>query len=346
MPRPACGRSTWWARSLIAAAAAAAGCGGSGPSGVSASQACADLASARCNQRSMCSSLAAGGGPGASLVRVYGDLATCLEREALACRNGLGAPQTGNSPARVEACVAAYPTYSCQDFFDNNPPADCAVTGARPSAATCTFNGQCASGYCQGVKTSGCGACADPPAAGADCSASTCWHNQRCVAATATCQAVVSLNGACDGAHPCDNGLACVGATATAAGACQTAATTPGAACGAGMPACDNTLGLFCAGAAGAKTCAAITLVGAGMPCGTLADGTRADCRAGDCYTATGPANGATMGTCQAAVRETDADPRCDTALGPGCLPPARCLLTGAGTAGTCVVPTAALCPP
>ena len=321
----------------------AASCGGS--SGTSAQQACQDLATARCNERSTCSSLPGATGPGASLVRVYGDLATCLRREQLACQNGLAAPQTGNSPAKVEMCVKEFATYSCQDFFDSNPPADCASTGSRANATTCTFNGQCVSGYCQGTKTGVCGVCADAPMPGADCTGSTCGHNQRCVAADSTCETVLSLNGACDPTHPCDNGLACVGATATATGTCQTAGSMVGAPCGAGMPACDNALGLYCGGPNGAKTCMALTFVTDGMPCGLLADLTRADCIGGDCYTASGLATGTATGTCKQDVTESSPNPACDTTLGPGCLAPARCVLTaGGGTAGVCVVPVASMC--
>lgn len=319
------------------------GCGGT--SGPSIQQACMDVATARCTERSTCSSLAGATGPGASLIRVYGDMPTCLSREALACTNGLAAPRTGNSPAKVELCVKAFATYSCQDFFDSNPPADCAVTGSLANATTCTFNGQCTSGYCQGTKTSACGVCADPPVAGADCTGSSCGHNQRCVAASSTCQAVLSLNGACDATHPCDNGLACVGATTTATGTCQTAGAALGAACGAGMPACDGSLGLYCGGPNGAKTCMAIAFVGDGMPCGLLADGTRADCIGGDCYAATGLATGSNLGTCKADASETAANPACDTVLGPGCLAPARCVLAeGGGTTGICKVPVASMC--
>jgi hypothetical protein len=268
-----------------------------------------------------------------------------MQREALACQNGLAAPATGNSPATVEMCVKEFATFSCQDFFDNNPPVDCSVTGSRAAGATCTFNGQCQSGYCQGAKTSVCGACAAPPAAGADCSDSTCWHNQRCVSPELVCGAVVAMNGACDATHPCDNGLTCLGDTATTMGSCVTATTALGAPCGGGMAGCDNTLGLYCGGAAGAKTCMPMAMVEAGMPCGTLPDGTRAACKAGDCFTATGPATAAQMGTCKAEVLESATDPSCDTLLGPGCLPPARCVVSGAGTAGTCMVPVASMCP-
>jgi hypothetical protein len=314
-------------------------------SGPDSGQACMDVAAARCNQRSACSLLSGDTGPGASVKHVYGDMATCVRREALICQNGLAAPQTGNSPAKVELCVSEIPTQSCQEYFDNNPPSDCAITGARAGGATCTFNGQCQSGYCRGLKNSVCGACADPPGPGADCADSICWHGQRCIATTMTCAAVVSLNGACDAANPCDSGLACTGTTATAMGTCQPAGATTGVPCGATNAACDNALGLYCAGPIGAKTCTEMTFVGDGMPCGALADGTRAECIAGDCYAATGLAGIGAMGTCRAAALETAANPQCDTVLGPGCLPPARCVVSGSDSSGTCVVPTAAACP-
>ncbi|HMF44294.1 MAG TPA: hypothetical protein VKQ32_26660 [Polyangia bacterium] len=328
------------AYSLVAAAVLTglAGCGSSGPT---ADSACADLAAKRCTQRSMCSALPGSNDPGASLVRTYGDMATCKSREALACRNGMAAKGTGNSPSKAESCVAAFGTYTCQDFFDNNPPAACAVTGTLANASPCTFNGQCQSGYCQGTKNSMCGACADSPAAGADCSTSTCGHNQRCVAQDQTCEDVVSMGGACDATHPCDNGLACFGDTATTMGTCEPAGTNVGAACGGGtMPGCDNTLGLYCAGATGSKTCAAITFVGDGMPCGLMSDGTRVGCKAGECFTATGVVGNSDMGTCKADV---DAPNACDTMLGPRCLAPARCV-TGGGNSGTCIIPTGTLC--
>jgi hypothetical protein len=317
---------------------------GSNTSGPSIQQACQDLAQARCDKRSSCTMLAGANGPGASLVRVYGDMATCLQRELTACENGLMAPQTGNSPTKVEACVKAFATFSCQDFFDSNPPADCAITGARANVTTCTFNGQCQSGYCQGAKSNVCGACADPPSPGADCTDSSCGHNQRCVAANSTCQAVVPLNGACDGTHPCDSGLVCVGNTATTMGACQNAGSMVGVACGGAqsLPGCDNALGLYCGGPNGSKTCMTFAFVGNGMPCGGLADGTRVDCIGGDCYTTTGLATGTTMGTCKADSADGQA---CDTVLGPGCVTPARCVIPAGGTtAGTCIVPVASMC--
>src|SRR5579862_3583374 len=111
-----------------------ASCGSSEPS---ADTACSDLAKVRCAKRTSCSN-------GASITSVYGDMSTCLAREQLSCTVGLAAPQTGNSPTKVEECVAAYPGFSCADFFSNNPPAACIATGQKPMNASCAVAGQCA----------------------------------------------------------------------------------------------------------------------------------------------------------------------------------------------------------
>ena len=77
--------------------------------------------------------------------------------------------------------------------------------------------------------------------------------------------------------------------------------------------------------------------------CGTLPDGSRAECINADCFTATGPAAATdTNATCVAQAADGAG---CDTQLGPLCLTPARCVTSGIGaTSGTCVVPSATLC--
>ena len=69
-------------RTLIVCLCLAA-CGGD--NGPSADQACADVAQARCNLRSMCTS-------GVGVTRNYGDMNTCIAREKVNCLDGLGAP--------------------------------------------------------------------------------------------------------------------------------------------------------------------------------------------------------------------------------------------------------------
>jgi hypothetical protein len=79
---------------------------------------------------------------------------------------------------------------------------------------------------------------------------------------------------------------------------------------------------------------------GDGAACGTMADGSFAQCIKGDCYTSTGPAAANMTGTCKADAADGAA---CDVALGPNCTTPARCVPTS-GTAGTCVVPLGSSC--
>jgi hypothetical protein len=271
---------------------------------------------------------------------------TCLAREKLTCMDALVAPSTGNSPALVEKCVAEFVAYTCADFGDNNPPADCAPTGGRALDGACTFNGQCASGFCAKTKDTVCGTCAAAPVAGDSCVASNCGHDQVCVsnATGSLCQIRGALMAACDAGHPCGTGLSCVGANATTMvmGTCMGALNMVGAACGATLPGCDNTLGLHCGGPAGTgKTCLMTTLVGNGAPCGTMGDGSFVQCTQGDCYSATGLIDAGQQGTCKADAPDGAG---CDTVLGPACTPPARCITAAAGSAGVCTIPLASTC--
>jgi hypothetical protein len=354
-------------------AVAAIGCGSSG-SGSSIATACADVAQARCNETSECSLDDGDTGTGFSLLANYGDKATCVARQTLNCTNALNAPDNGNNPTQVGKCVAALQGILCAAVFDNQPPAACTPTGPRASGSPCTFNGQCMTGYCNGTKTSVCGTCGAAPAAGDDCSDSTCANGARCVAATTECQVALSSGGVCDSGHPCDRGLSCMGQNdkTMTTGICQTASTEVGAACGGTtLPGCDSTQGLYCGGPNGAKTCLRVIYPGyngtvgtdagatpndaaapdggvasptpAGTLCGLFADGARSGCVAGECYTATGVATGSDFGACKPFAADNGP---CDTSVGPGCMFPARCVVSvDGGTAGTCVVPVASMCP-
>jgi hypothetical protein len=311
-------------------------CGQITPAGVSPVKACTDLAQAVCMKRASCTN-------GAGILRANGDMTTCVSREELMCSTALAAPDTGNNPDMVEKCVAAYATYSCTDFLNGNPPAPCAPAGARPVNAACTFNGQCASAFCGRSKNSNCGVCAAAPAPGDACGSSNCGHNQTCTAVSMVCAVFGGAGAMCGNDAPCGAGLNCEGANASTAtmGTCQAAATTPGTACGAGTAGCDPTVGLFCGGVAGSKTCKMTAFVGDGAPCGLMSDGTRAGCQAGDCYATGRLAGVAEVGTCKAFAADGAA---CDAMLGPTCMSPARCEPTGDGGAGVCTVPDATTC--
>ena len=311
---------------------------------VSADKACTDLAQAQCEKRVGCTDSI--DPAGVNIERTFGDMTVCLAREKLGCMDNLAASGTGSSPARVETCVDAFPTYACADFLGANPPAVCAPTGSRTAGQPCTFNAQCDSGFCANNKNAICGICAPSPAPGDPCALSNCGHDQICVATTTLCQNRGDVGSLCDASHPCGVELACAGLTGATAGTCHAAVTIQGDPClGATLPGCQGNLGLACLGPAGSKTCTRITFVGAGEAGGTLADGSRSDCLGGDCITPTGPAAATDLGTCQVKV---DAGAACDTNLGPDCLAPARCVPTAAvgtsGTVGTCQMPIAASC--
>jgi hypothetical protein len=325
----------------ISSLALALGCGSSGPS---ADDACSKFAQAECAKLQSCSNAVVA--DGVIILRNYDSLDqgaySCLTRVKNDCTNRLKAPGNGNNPTLTEQCAAAYATLSCQDFFDNVPAAGCAPAGPRANGQQCAVAGQCASAYCSGNKTAVCGVCGDPPAAGSSCAASVCDHDQVCNAYSQLCMANIATGAACDGADAnqvnCESGLTCSGTVGSKT--CVTGGASEGTACGGTGPLCLRFQGLGCEGPVGSKVCTAVALVGDSQPCGTLADGTRADCLAGECYTATGLAQVTELGTCK--QQAADGSP-CDTVLGPTCYSGARCVTT-VGSAGVCTVPDVTSC--
>ena len=318
-------------RTLIVCLCLAA-CGGD--NGPSADQACADVAQARCNLRSMCTS-------GVGVTRNYGDMNTCIAREKVNCLDGLGAPSTGNTAMAVEACARVLPTQACSDFFLNNTPPQCLVTGKIAAGGACAFSGQCATTLCLIPDNVACGTCQAQPAAGASCATTGCGRGLSCDNRTMMCVVPGTMGAMCSSSAPCATGFSCVGATATTMGACMPAGTTVGATCdprARTAAGCEGAIGLYCN--AMTMKCAMEAFAAANASCGTsTADGTVTACSAsGQCVGAT-----ATMlGTCKAPAADGAA---CDLTNGPPCLAPARCV-TGGGTAttGTCQLNDAAMC--
>jgi len=312
-------------------------CGDVTPPPLSAMQACADLAQAMCAKRAACTN-------GAGITRTNGDMATCLTEEQQMCTLALAAPDTGGSPTNTKKCVAAIGGWSCTDFLNGAPPVACTPAGSRAMGAPCAFNGQCGSAFCVRDKSSICGACAPTPSIGDACVDGICAHGQTCVGSPRTCQALVAVGQPCEG-QTCSAGLNCVAADSTinmGAGTCMMAGSTAGAACGANSAGCAGVLGLACSGPSGAKTCMMITFGDDGAACGpSTADAVRSQCKAGGCYTDTGPAAEPQTGTCK-----VDVDPgaACDTMLGPACKPPGRCVVDVNSTAGTCMTPDPTAC--
>jgi hypothetical protein len=317
---------------------AIAACGGT-----SADSACADVAAARCAQRSVCTNTV-------GITKTYGDQTTCVAREKLSCTNALAAMGTGNTPDRVESCVAALKTEACADYFAGNVPAACVNTGTLADGAACAFAGQCSSTYCTGLANAACGTCGEALASGADCtSGGTCARGQTCFTTPGSMGTMMScitegaVGASCSRSMPCATGLSCVGTLAMGAtGTCMTAGATAGAACdptSRTAPGCDRSLGLFCN--ATSKTCTVVTFAANGAACGVGSDGNLIDCTAGVCYGSVIGGPTPMMGTCKADAPDGAA---CDTANGPGCLAPARCVTASGATAGTCALSDATKC--
>ena len=299
---------------------------------LTAAQACATSAAARCAKLQACSP--------ADLQRRFGTLAVCEARDTLGCTEALAAPMTGQTPTKVLACSDAVTAESCPDFFSKAPPAAC-TTPVGTDTGACGFAAECTTGFCGIATDAQCGTCAPQPLVGDSCATLGCGQTLVCVASTMTCQTPVASGGSCSRDLPCEAGFACVGTTAQPPvnGICMAEVATAGATCDAKRktgPDCSGDAGLTCDGTT--NVCVAQPLAAAGASCGLVA-GVVTRCTAGaTCVLPTG----STMGTCVAPAADGAA---CDPATGPTCLTPARCIPTTAGgTAGTCMLP-GATCP-
>lgn len=313
---------------LIVVGSSLVACG----SDLTATQACTTEAQDRCDALMKCSA--------ADFQRRWPDVATCETREKLACTAALAAPKTANNPDHESTCGAELATQACDAFLSAvELPTACLVpkgTGANGTA--CTYPAQCSSAFCAIPDGSFCGTCANAPAAGDSCAMQGCGQTMLCVTATMTCQVPVAQGGACSTSLPCIEGQSCVGATATAMGTCMAQGTTVGATCDARQmtgPNCSAPAGLTCDRTN--NMCVTQQLVAAGQQCGVV-NGVDIGCLAGaTCQRAAA----SPTGTCVAPAADGAA---CDSANGPFCTTPAKCITTGTGTAGTCQLPGSASC--
>jgi hypothetical protein len=310
------------------------GCSGSnnGGSTVTAAQACADVAAARCQKMQACNPQ--------GIVTTYGDVATCEARQSDTCVTNLGAPQTANTPSRTEECAQAIPGTSCPDYeLGNTPPTCQPPSGPRDAGSPCSVSGQCGTAFCLIEKTASCGICAPAPAVGASCVNSGCGPGLVCDSATQLCAAPVASGERCDDSSVCTPGLTCIVAAGADGGTCVPLATTVGAYCDVadGGTRCDGRLGLYCNVPEG-RVCDRVATAAATFACGTI-DGGVIDCSAGAFCQRPGSSR---SGICVVPAVEGGS---CDTADGPTCSTPARCVLgTVGGTTGTCTTTNPAVC--
>jgi len=301
----------------------------SADAGPSAMTACANLAVAECAELETCSSVV--------MKLRYGTVTMCQARLTTSCARSLDAPSTGNTAKKVQACAEAYPTWACSDFLGNiNLPAACAQpAGDVANGAACAFSAQCTTGFCAIAPHTACGTCGLPPKLGDSCaSLSTCGQRLICLTSNRVCGTFGVLGAACSKDAPCGAHLSCVGADAAkgSPGTCQSSAGLAGAACDPTLvkgPGCDFDGGLVCNSLS--KTCDTLAISAAGGAC-DFASHQIASCLAsGACSTSEGGATG----MCLSAA--ADGQTCSTTSAGPGCMPPARCVVTSdASTSGTC----------
>lgn len=307
---------------------------GGSDAGADQEKACADSAYARCSRVQACSSIA--------IQLRYGDMATCQANMKAYCVAGFNAPSTGGTPASLEACVAAIPNWDCADYlFSTNPPPECVqTTGSIANGGACAYPGQCQSGFCAVAPGANCGTCAPAPSPGDTCTQLvTCGMGLICDVVTGTCEPPAAAGSSCLPGQSCVPGQECVGANYTtgAPGNCQVAVEVDGGACSGTTAYCDFYGGLVCNTTA--KTCVPLTLAGGGQPCGYVPSlGVTEYCAQGEhCPNVTDGGQAVCPGTAAMGAA-------CDVVNGPGCVPPARCIATGGGTAGTCGVADATAC--
>jgi len=278
-------------------------------------QACTDLDTSLCGALGACSTFV--------LQLSFGDLATCVARNDLACTIGQAPSGVGRTTADLEACGRALPAATCPDLIARKLPATCQdPPGTVINGAACGSGLQCASTFCK-RQGAACGVCAPRAGAGESCNG-----NDQCqpdlVCAGSACVAPAESGAACDDKHPCRDDLYCK------SGVCSAKA-GPGESCADTDKACDLVRGVGCNPFT--HVCQNVRVAKKGDPCG-IVGGTLVLCEA------SGLCEGATLavpGTCTAAAGDGAA---CGNAAnGRGCLAPASC------ANGVCRLPANASCP-
>jgi len=273
----------------------------------------------------------------------YGALAECVSRETTACLGILAAPDNTATPAGFRQCGLDIMAGTCANFFDvtNTTPACTPQVGSRANGRGCVNDGQCTSTWCYARTGAVCGVCATRPPSGAPCVASVDCGGRGTLCSTAgTCAAVVTEGGSCDASHPCGFALSCVGSTATTSGTCESAGAAVGATCDgkrAKAPLCELDFGFYCPPAT--DKCAKVTLAMAGQMCGVIASTSDGGALPPLAICSGGSACEPGPGTTSVCVAAAADGAKCDTATGPPCLDPARCVSkVDASVSGTCAI--------
>ena len=270
-------------------------------------EACFRVAEAHCAKLAQCNPLV--------IKAVVADR-PCVERLRLQCQTKDPPPGSNQTSEMALACARGIATLSCEDHILDLLPATCSPAGKLALAQPCSWDTQCATGYCLRSAGSRCGACATPAAAGASCATSKCAPGLSCN--SGICATPVGRGMACGATIPCKHGLYCNGAT------CAATQTTVNAACNKDNAAsCSIVHGVYCHPQM--ATCQTLALAAPGGMCGK--DPSAALCPL--TFACTAPAN-----VCPAVANDGEA---CDANR--LCVPPADCV------AGVCRLATADACP-
>ena len=278
----------------------AGGNGGSGGgTGLTADEACNNLAVALCSKTDSCT-------PFATSI-YYGDASACAARSKLSCVPALALSSTGATPAKIDACAKAVAALGCSDNQLAYSLPDCVFKGTLAAGTACGSNSQCVGGYCR-FTSSTCGVCSSRNAAGGSCTAAAdCVAGATCV--NGTCATQLPIGMACSASKPCKLGLYCKAGSCAAAG---TMANTP---CDSNITeSCNFLAGFFCGQS---NVCVKSQVANTGSACGLSATNYTECTYGGTCNT-----SGGTVGTCVAAVLDGQA---CDSTNALNCLAPATC---------------------
>lgn len=180
--------------------------GDSGSVSGESAKACADAADAFCNQVQTCSPF--------GMQATFGDIATCKARFVLGCDQKFSFQGTSATVADTEACAAALPAVSCDDFIASNLGSACATKpGALANGAACGDDAQCQSTFCARAPDSECGTCSDVSTQGGACVNSSCSTGFTCPTGQSKCQKPVAgqIDDPCQSQADCDlaHGVGC-----------------------------------------------------------------------------------------------------------------------------------------
>jgi hypothetical protein len=232
--------------------------------------------------------------------RLWQTVAQCEARTALQYKKMLESPNSGLTPAWASRCATALAEDTC--------------AGARPAACELPAGKGSAGASC---------------VSGADCDATT-----HCAVRPIGTTGQYPLCGTCEPRPPTTPraklGEACGGTTYCETGTCREgicrAFVETGGACDATKP-CDSNFDMCASG-----VCTPRQYAKAGEACGKFPGGT---VHCGGAAICSDKVELAALGTCVPPVEDGRA---CDLTVGPGCLPPARCV------SGVCSVPDVAVC--